>query len=149
MAKTITHGYTMVTIKVASLMKIMHIQETILKTKSNSGKTFLLIKEIQITATLVVISFHPHRHSFIDMYCTKTLLDINLFARINIKCYKYLNIAFSVLRNLKLNILNFSRDRHYWVILFLFFYLEKNHPISYIRDIKKKKIPPGILSSKV
>lgn len=103
----------MVTIMVASLMKIMHIQETILKTKSNFGKTFLLIKEIQATANLVVISFHPHRHSFIDIQCTKTLLDINLFARINIKCYKYLNIAFSLIRNLKLNILNFSRDRQY------------------------------------
>lgn len=58
-------------------MKMMHNNETILKTKSNVGEAFLFIKETQATIDWVEICAHWHKHSLTDVYCARTFLDIN------------------------------------------------------------------------
>lgn len=51
-AQPITHGYTMVTLTIASLMKMMYTQESILKTKINFGKKPLFVKETWLSGNL-------------------------------------------------------------------------------------------------
>ena len=59
MAQPVTHVYTLVTVKVASVMKMLYTQETTLKIKSIFGKKPLFLKETETTIDSVVIYFHP------------------------------------------------------------------------------------------